>query len=119
MKAMALIALGLAACAGSVPVKVIAESEASYKAAQAVDAQSVPQANLHLQFAKEQLARAQTLIKVKAYVRAEGALLRAKSDADLAYTIALKEKANKDAQTSLLKLAKVREQGSNSNTQIE
>lgn len=120
MRVIAIIALGFAACAGSgMPVKTIADSESSYKAAQAVEAEKVPQANLHLQLAKEQMARAQKLIEAKEYERADGALLRAKIDSDLAYTIAIKEKANKDAQATLQKLAKVREQGPNTNTIVE
>lgn len=119
MRVIAFIALGFAACAGNgVPVKTIADSESSYKAAQAVEAEKVPQANLHLQLAKEQMARAQKLIEAKEYDRAEGALMRAKIDADLAYTIAIKEKTNKDAQATLQKLAKVREQAPTNNNTV-
>lgn len=107
---------GLLACShGTVPVRHVAETEAAYRAAQAVDAERVPQAALHLQLAREQMARAQKLINAKEFERADGALLRAKIDADLAAMIAQREKTSREAQAALSELAKVRDQGSDPN----
>ncbi len=81
-------ALWCACSPARLPARALADSEATLRAAQQAGAEQVPAASLHVQLAKEHLARAQELIAQTEHERAEGALRRAKADAELALALA-------------------------------
>lgn len=117
MRAIVILTFAFAAaCAssrGSIPVRQVADTEAAYRSAQAIDADKIPQAALHLQLAREQMELAQKLVNAKEYERAEGALLRARVDAEMATAITQRDKTKKEAETALSQLSKVRNQQNN------
>ena len=81
-----------AACATS-PPKVDPEaatqaSATALRAAEEVGASKNPQAALHLQYAKEQMAEANRLTGKEAEQREPGLLMRANADAELAIALA-------------------------------
>lgn len=63
-------------------------SVAAMRAAEEVGASKNPQAALHLQYAKEQLAQANWLTGKEAEQRTPGLLMRANADAELAIALA-------------------------------
>jgi hypothetical protein len=106
----ALAAIGCFACSGgTVPVRQVADAEAAYRAAQTADAERVPQASLHLQLAREQMARAQQLIAAKHYEPAQDALLRAKIDAELASALVQRDTTMRQAKSATAQLSRIRQ----------
>jgi hypothetical protein len=84
----AVAAAAFVGCATQASTERIAASQSAIRAAEAVGAQSVPQAALHLQLAREQFVDAQTLDAKGRGKEAEGLLYRAEADAELASVLA-------------------------------
>jgi hypothetical protein len=88
-------ALLCAACAGAPkPTDQLVNAQAALRAADEVGADKIPQAQLHAQLAKEQIARANKLIEDGDNAEAERVLLRAKADAELAVALSRKAEAS-------------------------
>ena len=94
----------LSACA-SVPLRS-EPSTSEIRAAEEVGASDVPQASLHLQLAKEGLAKAQALSKEGESEEADSMLQRANVDAELAVALSHQDSEKTEA---LAALARVRE----------
>lgn len=91
MAGMLLLVAAAAGCAGR-PALRTESSTSAIRAAEAVGANEVPRASLHLQLAKEELDRAQNLSEKGKKDEAASQLLRAEADAELAVVLS-KEKA--------------------------
>jgi hypothetical protein len=85
------LALAVTACSSSPPLRT-ESSTSAIRAAEAVGADQVPRASLHLQLANEELAGAQKLAADGKNKEADSLLLRAEADAELAILLS-KEKA--------------------------
>jgi hypothetical protein len=81
------LGLGGGACATSAVVNNTDGPAAAIRAAEEVGATKVPAASLHLQLAKEQLARAQTMTGASDRTRAALLLERSQADAELALAL--------------------------------
>jgi hypothetical protein len=86
---VALTAAALAACGSSPPPTArYASASASVRAAHEVGAEKVPDAQLHLQMAEDQLNQAKRMIQDGDNDKASWILSRAQADADLAVGLA-------------------------------
>jgi len=95
---------GLGCGGAAVPTEKLTAAEASMRAAQEVGANSVPQAELHLKLAEEQVQLARKLSADGENERAGAVLLRAKADADLALALAKDAQAEKTLEAADAKL---------------
>ena len=95
------VALGACASSGPPPASRLAQSESAIRNAQAVGADRVPTAAVHLKAANEALGVARQLMADGDDVRAEYILMRAKSDAEVAMSLAREVQAHNDAQRAL------------------
>jgi hypothetical protein len=75
----------------------MANSAASVRAAEEVDAEKTPQAALHLKLAKEEIDQAKALMADGNNKRAEFVLFRADADAELAVALARETTTKADA----------------------
>ncbi len=82
------LALGVGCGSAPPPTARLASSEAAIRAAREVGAQSDPKAALHLKLAEEQRQKAEALVKDGKNEEAEGLLMRAEADAELALALA-------------------------------
>jgi len=99
MMTMGVLALS-AACAGTAaPTERLATTTASVRAAQEVGANNVPNAELHLRLAQEQIDKARKLMDDGENERADLMLKRAGADAELAVALA-REDASRNAAIS-------------------
>ena len=98
-----LVAVGMVAACGSyaVPNDRMASAEAALRAAQELNAQSSPQAALHLKLAQEEIADAKRLMASGDNERADYVLIRAKADAELALAQAKEAQARAEAHRTL------------------
>jgi hypothetical protein len=104
------VALALAAGCASNPPTVRAESSsAAIRAAEEVGANHVPQAALHLQLAKEQSDRANSLMKTGDNDQAEMLLLRAEADAELALALAREDSEKADAEQAVVRVRELKQ----------
>ena len=86
---VALVSAAIAACGSSPPPTArYASASASIRAAHEVGAEKVPDAQLHLQMAEDQLTQAKRMIQDGDNDKASWVLSRAQSDADLAVGLA-------------------------------
>jgi hypothetical protein len=85
------------------PTQSLADVQAADRSARELGANSVPQANLHLQYAEEQTNRASRLMKDGDNERAAALLVRAKADAELAVALAHEQRAKSDLQEAAQK----------------
>ena len=85
-------------CAAGVSNEKVAATDSSIRAAEEVGAPRVPQASLHLQLAKEENGRAQVYMKDGDTKNAEGQLMRAQADAELALALAREAPMQLEAQ---------------------
>ena len=93
-----LVAVG---CGGSeVPVRQLADAEASIRAAKEVGAADTPDAALQLKMANDRLERAKQLNSEGEHEEAQALLEEAEVDAELALLIARKEDAQTKAATA-------------------
>lgn len=83
------------------PVEKMEASQAAIRAAEELGAPKVPQAALHLQLAKEQSEAAKASLQQGERSRAEGLLMRASADAELALALARENQARGDAQQAI------------------
>jgi multidrug efflux pump subunit AcrA (membrane-fusion protein) len=95
---------GLGCGGAAVPTERLTAAEASMRAAQEVGANAVPQAELHLKLAEEQVQLARKLSADGDNERAGAVLLRAKADADLALALAKDAQAEKTLEAADAKL---------------
>lgn len=90
-------ALALAACGGAAkPTSKLVDAQAALRAADEVGADKVPQGDLHMKLAREQLERADHLMKDGDNERAAGVLERAKADAELAMALSRRAEAERE-----------------------
>ncbi len=88
----------LTACAtAELPPDRLATSQAAIRSANEVGAGSIPQAELHVRLAQEELAQAKQLAKEGDEARAELFLQRSAADAELAIILAREEAAKEEA----------------------
>src|SRR3954470_783678 len=87
-----------AGCAAGVSSEKVAATDSSIRAAEELGAPRVPQAALHLQLAKEENEHAQKFIKDGDAKHAEGQLMRAQADAELALALAREAPMQVEAQ---------------------
>ena len=82
-------------CAGSQtpPTQLMADVQSANRSAAELGAQNHPQAKLHLKLAEEQLNQAKVALENDEDERAEGLLMRAKADAELAVALAREDTA--------------------------
>jgi hypothetical protein len=100
-----LTAAALAACGGAqLNQTKLAEVQASLTAAEAVGAANQPQAELHLQLARDQLAQAQRVAEDGHEERAALLLERSRADADLALQLARTEEEREKAREAWTKV---------------
>jgi hypothetical protein len=93
------IAVGALCCASfPKPVDRLAGAEASVRTAQEVGAPGVPRAALQLQLAREELDQAQAQIKKGEYEKADGLLMRAQADSELAIALVKANQEQAEAQ---------------------
>jgi hypothetical protein len=97
-------------CAANVSNEKIAATDSSIRAAEEVGAPRVPQASLHLQLAKEENEHAQKLIKDGDPKNAEGQLMRAQADAELALALAREAPMQAEAQQEADKASSLQQQ---------
>jgi len=91
--AMGVAAIGFGCGGGSVPTDKLASAESSVRAAQELGAQNVPQAELHLRLAKDQVAEARKLSEEGEAEHATALLERARADAELAIALSRQNQA--------------------------
>jgi hypothetical protein len=105
------VGLLLSACAAPVSTERVSATEASIRAAEEVGAGKVPRASLHLQLAKEETEHAQKLLSDGAKPHAEGLLMRAEADAELAVALARESGLKTEAQQAMEKAQTLQQQG--------
>jgi len=94
--AVAIAAITIIAGCADVPLRTEA-STSGIRAAEEAGAAKVPQASLHLQLAKEELASARRLSEKGEKEQAKSMLLRAESDAELAVVLSHKDAERTEA----------------------
>jgi hypothetical protein len=87
------------------PVQRLADAEAAARSASDTGAADTPQARLHLQLAREEIARAHSLMHDGDNQRADFVLMRAQSDAELALAETNETHARAAAQQTLDRVA--------------
>ena len=85
------------------------------RAAEEVGASSVPKASLHLQLAREELARAQALSEDGEHEQADSMLLRAEVDAELAVILARENAERAQANKAMARVQELRDSNASSN----
>jgi len=99
----------LGACAAPLPpTQRMEANSAAIRSAEEVGAPKVPQAALHLQLAREQTEHAQALLAKGERGNAEGLLLRAEADADLAVALSREDTSKRQAQEAIEQVRKLR-----------
>ncbi len=97
------------ACGGAaVPRESLTAAKASIAGAEVGGAASEPKAALHLKLAKEQVAKAESLINDGDNAEAARVIDRAQADADLALSLAKEANSIKEAQDTKDQLDKLR-----------
>lgn len=94
-----------AACATApAPRAELTRATAELTAAEALEAEEIPQAKLHLQLAREQLALAERMIEAGEHEEARLAIWRASADAELARALAVEERTREEADEAQARL---------------
>jgi hypothetical protein len=91
-----LFAAVVAGCAGS-PALRTESSSSAIRAAEEVGADEIPRASLHLEAAREELARAKDLAEAGKQDEATSLLMRAEVDAELAILLSREQSEKADA----------------------
>lgn len=104
---IALICAATSACATTQALHV-ESSVAAIRSAEEHGATTVPQASLHLLFAKEALAQATALNTAGDKERAESWLLRAEADAELAVALSRAASERADAEAAVMRVRELR-----------
>lgn len=102
-----LLGVSTTSCATSAPLQTEA-STSGIRAAEEVGAADLPRAALHLQLAKEQLAKAQALAKDGEGERADSMLQRAEADAELAVVLCHGDTAKTEAEEAVERVRALR-----------
>jgi len=90
------------------PVQRLASAESAARTAEEQGAGQNSPSQLHLRLAREQIARAKSLMNDGDYESADYVLIRAKADAELALAETQEVRAQQDAQRALQAVAQVR-----------
>ena len=99
--------MGIFACAGT-PLRT-ESSTSDIRAAEEMGANTVPRAALHLQLAKEQLAKARALADDGQKEEADSMLARAESDAMLAVALSREDNEKSEAEAAVARVRKLQE----------
>jgi hypothetical protein len=99
--AASFVAVGCAASFPT-PTQSLADAQSAERSANELGAAAQPKAQLHLQLAHEQIAQASNAIANGDNERANGLLLRARSDAELAIALTRDQGAKTDAQKAVV-----------------
>jgi Domain of unknown function (DUF4398) len=83
------------------PTQKMVSAEGAIRAAQEVGASKVPQAQLHVKLAQEQVDKAKALMQDGDNKRAEMMLMRAQADAELALSLSKEETSRAEAQQAM------------------
>lgn len=105
--AAAIVAIGMFAGCANAPLRTEASSS-GIRAAEEAGAAQVPQAALHLQLAKEELADAKALSGKGEKEQAASMLLRAESDAELAVVLSHKDDEKSEARAAVERVRQLR-----------
>lgn len=102
-----IVAACVTGCGASYPAPTqrMADTMAAERSAEEVGAKDIPQGQLHLKLAQEQLAQAKTLMANGENRKAEFMLVRARGDAELALAMSRAWNAKKEAQAATEKAA--------------
>ena len=103
------LALSAGCMSAAPPTRARTETTAAIRAAREVDAMSTPRAAYHLELAEEQLTRAEALIRAGRMAEAEGMLLRAQSDAELAIFLTREAALEAEAEELGMRITAMRE----------
>jgi hypothetical protein len=99
----------LGACAAPLlPTQRMEANSAAIRSAEEVGAPKVPQAALHLQLAREQTEHAKALFAKGERSDAEGLLMRAEADANLAVALSRGDTSQREAQEAVEQARKLR-----------
>jgi hypothetical protein len=108
MAAMVASIVAVSACAShEAPTKQLADSEAAVRTATVLGARDTPDAALHLDLAKDRLAKAKSLSARGESDSAKLLLEEAKADAELAVALTREEQAETDARNAQQELRSV------------
>ena len=101
----------MAGCSGAIPTEKLQSAAAAIRAAEEVGANRVPQAQLHLQLAKEQSEQAKKMIDNDGDRDQAGLILtRAEADANLALALARSSQEQQQAQVAMDKVRGLKSQ---------
>jgi len=100
------LALAVMGCASNPPLRT-ESSTSAIRAAEAVGADQVPRASLHLQLANEELAAAQKLAADGKNEEADSMLLRAHADAELAILLSKEDVEKTEATRAMERVLKL------------
>lgn len=101
--------LMLACGAGTPPQTQLTAAQSAVRAAEVGGAEEIPKGQLHLKYARDQIAEATTLIEEKEYEKAELVLKRAEIDAHYALSVAEHAEASAEAAAVLEKIDEMME----------
>lgn len=90
------------------PNEKLTEAEAAIRGAREIGAPEVPRASLHLRLAEEQLDKARNLMAREQHARAELALIRAQSDAELAIAVSREHQVKVEKDSAMDKVRKLK-----------
>lgn len=102
--------LVVACASGEVSTQRMTDTRAALQAAERVGADADPQASLFLTYAKEQMARAQSLSEQGSIESAELMLQRAEADAELAMVMAQEAEVRRDVEATLERIRALQNQ---------
>jgi hypothetical protein len=105
---VAVVAIAMAAGCASTPLHTEAATS-GIRAADEVGAAEVPQASLHLQLAKEELASARALAADNQREQATSMLSRAEADAELAVALSRESAEKLEAQAAIEQVRQLRQ----------
>jgi hypothetical protein len=107
---VAVVATAIVAGCANAPAPLRTEASTSgIRAAEEVGAAKVPQASLHLQLAKEELALAKSLFAKGDKEEAASMLLRAEADAELAIALSRKDAEKSEARAAAERVRQLRQ----------
>lgn len=98
----------IAGCANA-PLRTEEASTSGIRAAEEAGAAKVPQASLHLQLAREELAQARALTAKGEKDKAASMLLRAEADAELAVVLSREDNERTEANAAMARVRQLRQ----------
>ena len=107
---LAFVCSAVAACGGAaLPAESLTSAQSAVRAAEVGDAETHPQASLHLKYARDQIEEAKRLIEDGDNERAKYVLERAEADAAVALGIARERAARAEADKAIAELAELKQ----------